>query len=109
MSDRTRFSFRRASVTAKIRYADVEGLRLNAFVTYSRGYDGEIREVFVTAGKPGSPSEAALRDAGLLISLLLQHGMTIAGIQAAITRGAENRPASQVGVIVDTLAAEAAP
>lgn len=106
MSDRTRFMPRRLSYTLKIRYSDVEGLRLNAFITYSRDATGQIREVFVTAGKPGSPNEAALRDAGLLLSLLLQHGTLLADIQTALTRGAEDRPASQIGVIVDALMEE---
>jgi hypothetical protein len=106
MSDRTRFMSRRPCITVKIRYADVEGLRLSAFVTYSRDTAGQIREVFVTAGKPGSPAEASLRDAGLLLSLLLQHGMTVTQIREALTRAADDKPASQVGVIVDTLAEE---
>lgn len=106
MSDRITFPSRRASTTFSIRYADVEGLRLNAFVTYSRDDTGLIREVFVTAGKPGSSHEAALRDAGLLLSLLLQHGMTLYRIKAALTRAANDRPASQIGVVVDALIEE---
>lgn len=97
---------RRASTTIRIRYADVEGLKLAAHATYSRVEDGAIREVFVSAGKPGSPAEAALRDAGLLISLLLQHGATLVSIKAALTRGAQGQPASQIGVIVDAIANE---
>jgi hypothetical protein len=109
MSNRIRFPPRRGSVTFGVRYADVEGLRLKAFLTYSRDNDGKIREVFVNAGKPGSPNEAALRDAGLLISLLLQHGLGIHDVKAAVTRGPDDRPASQIGVVVDALAAEELP
>jgi hypothetical protein len=109
MSDRTTLTQRRASTTLRLLYADVEGLSLNAHITYSRDAKGEIREVFVSAGKPGSPGEASLRDAGLLLSLLLQRGMTITAIRSALTRAAEDRPGSQVGVIVDALAAEPHP
>lgn len=109
MSDRIRFPPRRASTTVAVKYADVEGLRLKAFLTYSRDNDGRICEVFITAGKPGSPAEASLRDAGLLLSLLLQHGVTVGEVKAALTRAADDRPASQIGVVVDALVAEPAP
>lgn len=106
---RDKLTNRHRSTNLRVRYADVEGLSLYAHITYSRDTAGVIREVFVSAGKPGSPVEAALRDAGLLISLLLQHGMTVQEIKLAVTRSTDERPGSQVGVIIDALAGEPAP
>lgn len=97
---------RRGSISLTIDYADVEGLRLKAHITYSRDGDGRLREVFISAGKPGSAAEAILRDAGLLISLLLQHGATLPEIRSSLTRGAQDQPASQVGVVIDALIKE---
>lgn len=99
---------RRASTTVKVRYADVEGLRLDAYLTYSKDEAGAVREVFVSAGKVGTSGSASLRDAGLLISLLLQRGATLDEIKAMLTRGPQDQPASQVGVVIDTLCNEQA-
>lgn len=102
---------RRGSRTVKIRYADLSGLRLDAHVTYSRfdeaGTDhGRIFEVFVTASTPGSAAEAAMRDAGLVLSLALQHGCTLQLIAQSLTRGERGEPAGPVGVVVDALMEE---
>ena len=106
---REKFADRRGSTTIKMRYADTEGLVLHGYVTYSRDSAGAIKEVFVNSGKPGSPTEAAMRDAGLLLSLLLQHGVPLAEIKATLTRAPQDQPASQIGVVVDALVAEGQP
>lgn len=64
----------------------------HAGVHYHVGYgfdsDGCVREVFADARKTGSDTQATLSDACIMLSLLLQHGMSIADIAAAL---GENR------------------
>lgn len=97
---------RRDSRTVSIRYADMSGLSFKGHATYSKNPDGSIYEIFITTGKPGTAGEAALRDAGLLLSLLLQSGTSIEEIQSALTRNDDGSPAGPVSIVVDTIVRE---
>lgn len=97
---------RREGTTIGVRYADLSGLSLKAFVTYNRDESRKIREVFIVASKPGSAAEASMRDAGLLLSLMLQHGIELADIAMALTRNDDGSPAGPVGIVCDALLRE---
>ena len=56
--------------------------------------DGTPGEVFIGSSKTGGDVEAIARDAGVTISLALQHGVGIEAIQHAVTRDSHGAPAS---------------
>ena len=70
--------------------------------------DGCAAEVFISATKPGSQVQSIGRDAAILLSLALQHGVPLGLIRHAISRDEQERPQSIVGAVVDAFA-EAVP
>lgn len=60
------------------------------------------REVFARAEKPDSAIDLLADDLGVLVSLLLQHGIPVSAIRHSIGR-LQGQPASLVGRIVDLL------
>ena len=59
--------------------------------------------MFVAGLKSGSAIEALVTDAAVLVSHLLQHGITPADLAASIGRLGDQRPASLIGAVVDRL------
>lgn len=73
-------------------------------VTVSRFADGRVAEVFGTLKYgSGSDLETEARDASILLSLALQHGVPLETIGHALSRHADGRPCGVVGAIVDAL------
>jgi hypothetical protein len=64
---------------------------------------GTIVEIFVGGRKAGSAIDSAARDAGILISLGLQHGVSLETMRHASTREADGSPSSIVGAVLDKL------
>jgi hypothetical protein len=73
-------------------------------VTVGRHPAGAIGEVFINAGKSGEQVEAVARDAAVLLSLALQHGVPLSTIQHAVTRNVNGEPQGVIGAVVDVLA-----
>lgn len=71
--------------------------------------DGRLAELFLNAGKAGTAVETNARDAAILLSLALQHGVAPDEIRHTLTRDPRGRPLGPVGVLLDRLAAERAP
>jgi len=65
--------------------------------------DGTVGEVFISGPKSGQDALSIACDAAILLSLGLQHGVPIATIRRAVTRGSLGEPASVLGAIVDAL------
>jgi hypothetical protein len=67
------------------------------------GYGSDLRlaEIFLSTHKTGTDLDALARDAGLLFSLLVQHGCPIETILAALTRDNEGRPAGALGRAIE--------
>jgi hypothetical protein len=65
--------------------------------------DGTPGEVFIDGCKTGNDIESIARDAGVLLSLALQHGIPPDTIRHAVTRGASEEPASILGAVVDSI------
>lgn len=92
---------------------DHHGLRYT--ITASRSPDGRFVECFLApdrwtkAGKSGSDLEPILRDAGIIVSLALQHGCPLDELRHAITRDDDGRAASPLGTCIDALHDAAAP
>src|SRR4249920_2727088 len=93
---------RRAAETFDLRFR-------NQLFTVTVGFyaDGTPGEVFIDGCKTGNDIESIARDAGVLLSLALQHGVPSQIIRHAVTRGASEEPASIIGAIVDALHAAA--
>ena len=65
--------------------------------------DGTPGEVFIDGGKTGHDIQSIARDAAVVLSLALQHGVPPETIRHAVTRGASEEPASILGAIVDSI------
>jgi hypothetical protein len=81
MTARRRLANRRFSTTFDI---EIAGLKYKA--TISRFPDGSMAELFVSNHKAGNASDVAARDAGILVSLLLQHGCPVETISRALSK-----------------------
>ena len=67
--------------------------------------DGTLGEVFIDTGKSGADLAHVARDAAVVISLALQHGVSIEAIRHAVTHSGSGEPASILGAVVDVLPA----
>jgi hypothetical protein len=67
--------------------------------------DGRIGEVFLNWEKSDTAVDALGGDFAILISLLLQHGMTAAQIGHALRRNSRGEPQTIAGTVVDFVAA----
>lgn len=72
------------------------------------GYDqGQPYEIFVTGrGKSGTVFDYLLSDVGVLISLALQHGVSVADLADAMVRREDGEPGSVVGQVLAEIADE---
>ena len=87
------------------RFASVfEGQRYA--IDYACFSNGRVAEIFVTAEKTASAAEAIARDAAIVISIGLQHGVPPEALRKAMTRDARGEPLSIVGHALDAVAAE---
>ena len=77
----------------------------NRTLTLTVGFypTGEIGEIFTDVARSGEDLAAIARDASIVLSLALQHGITAESIRHAVTRNGSGEAASIVGVIADAL------
>jgi hypothetical protein len=101
MTERQRLPNWRASVTFDL---EVAGLRYTCSV--SRFLDGSVGEVFLQNHKPGSQSDFNARDAAIVTSLALQHGVPLETICRALLRDSRGRPSTPLGCALDRIAAD---
>jgi hypothetical protein len=99
VGQRQRLANRRPSETFDIEHA---GLRYTA--TISRFGDGSLGELFVCNHKAGSASDVAARDAGILVSLCLQHGCSVERIARALSRNTDGSASGAIGAVLDRIA-----
>jgi hypothetical protein len=99
MSQRQRLANRRASETFTV---ECHGLRYTA--TISRFDDGRLAEIFLSNHKSGSHADAAARDAAVVCSLALQHGVPLELIRNALNRDAHGTASSVLGAALDAIA-----
>jgi hypothetical protein len=101
---RERLPNRRRAETFEIK---VDGLRYSC--TVGRFADGRPAEIFISNHKRGNAADVAARDAGILVSLLLQHDCDIAIIAHAMSRNSNGTASGVVGAVLDIIAAEDGP
>jgi hypothetical protein len=99
MSGRTRLPNRRLSETFAL-----ECNGLGYLATISRFHDGRLAEIFISNAKCGSHSDAAAKDAAVVASLALQHGVPIDVIRHALLRDSRGQASSPLGVALDLIA-----
>lgn len=90
---------RRSALTFSLRWQGVQHE-----VSIGTFDDGSPAEVFISGTKSGSDVQSVSRDAAILLSLALQHGVGLDLIKRAVTRDEGNRPQSIVGAVVDAFA-----
>ncbi len=98
---RTRLPDRRACETFNIEHAGLH-------YTVTAGYFDDahsLGEIFISNHKRGNSVDAAVRDAGILVSLCLQHGCDASTICHAMTRNPDGSASGVVGAILDEILA----
>jgi hypothetical protein len=98
MSARTQLPNRRPSENF-----DLELAGLKYKVTVSRFPDGSLGETFISNHRSGNASDVAARDAGILLSLLLQHGCPIETISRAVSRDTDGSASGVIGAVLDRI------
>jgi hypothetical protein len=98
MSARTQLPNRRPSENF-----DLELAGLKYKVTVSRFPDGSLGETFISNHRSGNASDVAARDAGILLSLLLQHGCPIETISRAVSRNTDTSASGLIGAVLDRI------
>jgi hypothetical protein len=78
----------------------------NHRITLATGHfpDGRIGEVFLNIGKSGNDLDAIARDSAILLSLAIQHGVTLETVAHAISKDARGNALSILGAIALELA-----
>lgn len=99
MSLRERLPDRRSAETIDLEFA---GVRFT--VATGRFDDGRPGEVFVASRKRKNTVDVVVRDAGILISLLLQYGCAAETISHAVSRNSDGSPSGVIGAVLDLIA-----
>jgi hypothetical protein len=100
---RERLPNRRAAMTIGIEHGGQQ-------FTVTVGFypDNRPGEVFTHGIKTGSSLDALLADACVLVSVLMQHGITPVELASSTGRQGGGGPASVIGAVLDLLASAAA-
>jgi ribonucleoside-diphosphate reductase alpha chain len=96
---RERLPNRRASETFPIEAA---GLRYTATVSWFE--DGRLGEIFLSNHKAGSQADTNARDAAVVCSLALQHGVPLETIRRALMCDSAGRPSGPLARALDAIA-----
>lgn len=99
MTERTRLPDRRLSVTQHVVHELSSGNQVKIIVTFSFNELGLVREFFCADFKAGSDQQALIIDASILVSRLLQHGVT-----PRMLLGSLSEPTSIIGSILKVAA-----
>lgn len=99
MTARQRLPNRRRSITFGFECA---GLKYTA--TASQFADGRLGEVFLGNHKSDSQADSNAKDAAILASIALQHGVTLTELRKSLLRDSQGRPSTPIGVALDLLA-----
>ena len=83
---------------------EVGGLRYK--VTIGFFPDGAPAEVFLSNHRAGNASDIAARDAGILVSLCLQHNCAVETIARALSRNSDGSASGVVGAVLDIIAGD---
>jgi ribonucleoside-diphosphate reductase alpha chain len=96
---RERLPNRRQAESFEITHAGISYV-----ASVSRYRDGRLAEIFLSATKAGSYSDALARDAAIVASLALQGGVPAESIRHALGREADGRASTPLCAALDDLA-----
>ena len=99
MNERTKMPQRRGGMKVRLSYGQFEFL-----VTMGYYPSGKIGEVFLSRDKAKETEiDSIARDVAILISLCIQHGISLKTLADSVTREHQNRPSSVIGAVLDLL------
>jgi hypothetical protein len=101
MTARLRLANRRASITFGL---ECNGLKYTCTASYFA--DGKLGEVFLGNHRCDSHADSCAKDAAILASLALQHGVPLNVLRKTLLRDSQGRPSTPIGVALDLLAEE---
>src|SRR6266542_410741 len=81
---------------------------LSYLASISRFQDGRLAEIFMSNSKAGSHSDSVSKDAAVVCSIALQHGVPVEVIRHALLRDSQSRAASPLGCALDSRCGTAA-
>jgi ribonucleoside-diphosphate reductase alpha chain len=70
----------------------------------SRGAAGEVIEIFLDPGRPGSALQHTARDLAIAASMCFQHGCTPDQLRHSLTRLDDGSAAGPLGALLDLIA-----
>ncbi len=88
------------------RFSETFGLEcagLKYVATISRFDDGRLAEVFLSNHRAGSHADANPKDAAIVGSIALQHGVPVDTLRKALLRDSQGRPSSPLGAALDLI------
>ena len=99
---RTVLPNRRRNVSFDLRFGEIDYT-----ISTGRYDDGRIGEVFISGHKAAGSSVANLaRDAAVIMSMAIQHDVSIEMLSAAVTRSPDGSPAGLAGAVLDAIVRE---
>jgi hypothetical protein len=69
-------------------------------------HDGRLAEIFITNHKAGSAADTNAKDAAVVCSIALQHGVLLETIRRALMRDSRGCASGPLGEALDIIAAE---
>jgi hypothetical protein len=103
-SIRTRLSDRRESTTFAF-----ECRQCRCLATVSHFPNGELAEIFLSAGKIGSDLDLAAKDSAVVVSIALQYDVPLDVIRKALLQDAQGGASGPLGTALDRVAESAHP
>jgi hypothetical protein len=68
--------------------------------------DGRLAEIFISNNKAGSAADTIAKDAAVICSIALQHGVPMETIRRALMRDSQGRASGPLGEALDVIAAD---
>jgi len=101
MNSRERLPTRRGSINFNFECGTFKYVATASFFP-----DGRLAEIFLDNGKAGSTADTIAKDAALLCSIALQHGVTLDVIRHALLRDSQGGALTVLGCALDIVAGE---
>jgi ribonucleoside-diphosphate reductase alpha chain len=99
---RQRLPNRRVAETFNL---ESSGLAYTASI--GRFEDGQLAEIFITNHKAGSSADTNAKDAAVVCSIALQHGVPLDTIRRALMRDSAGKSSGPLGTALDMIAGDA--
>lgn len=108
MNNRKKLPNRRASEVIEMSHVLASGNVQQYFADISKYDDGSVAEIFLDMGRQSNEVANLARDAAMVLSIALQHGIPIEEMRASVGRDETGLPHSVIGTALDLVANESA-